>query len=258
MATAIRSELEDIAQAAKFTGPKDDEEPPVFGISQKPFLEIAKSFQKYRDALSQLEELAGVSARDDPEYLSREHWIVASTHIASLNKELQWNSARQNALNRLKHIREALIAFRKEIIEDARQRFSEQITAVWQLLRNDSGAKFSKLSIPKAKGKGFKLEMEVKALISDGERDKEVDALRVFSESQVNVIGIAAYVTRAKLLGHRLLIFDDPVQSMDEEHFCSFADKLIWVRLFWNRRKALFFNRIAPVAHAEGRNRRAL
>jgi len=32
----------------------------------------------------------------------------------------------------------------------------------------------------------------------------------------------------------------------------------IWVRLFWNRRKALFFNRIAPVAHAEGRNRRAL
>jgi len=33
--------------------------------------------------------------------------------------------------------------------------------------------------------------------------------------------------------------------------------EFIWVQLFWNRRKALFFNGIAPVAQAEGRNRRA-
>lgn len=64
-------------------------------------------------------------------------------------------------------------------------------------------------------------------MISDGIAEPEVDALRVFSESQVNVVGIAAYVTRANRLGHKLLIFDDPVQSMDEEHFRSFAVNLL-------------------------------
>ena len=47
--------------------------------------------------------------------------------------------------------------------------------------------------------------------------------LKVFSESQVNALGVAAFVTRSRLLGHDLLIFDDPVQSMDEDHFKTFA-----------------------------------
>ena len=33
--------------------------------------------------------------------------------------------------------------------------------------------------------------------------------------------------TRAKLLGHKILVLDDPVQSMDEEHFKTFARDLI-------------------------------
>ncbi len=54
-----------------------------------------------------------------------------------------------------------------------------------------------------------------------------MDALRVFSESQVNALGIAAFVTRSKLLGHKMLIFDDPVQSMDEDHFKTFAQDVL-------------------------------
>ena len=64
-------------------------------------------------------------------------------------------------------------------------------------------------------------------MLNDGEQQREVDALRVFSESQVNALGIAAFVTRSKLLGHKMLIFDDPVQSMDEEHFKTFAKDVL-------------------------------
>ena len=65
--------------------------------------------------------------------------------------------------------------------------------------------------------------LEVKATLNDGVETKEIDALKVFSESQVNALGVAAFVTRSRLLGHDLLIFDDPVQSMDEDHFKTFA-----------------------------------
>jgi len=86
---------------------------------------------------------------------------------------------------------------------------------------------FNKLHIPPPSGKGFPVEIEIKALLDDGQQQKEVDALRVFSESQVNALGIAAFVTRSKLLGHKMLIFDDPVQSMDEEHFRTFAEDVL-------------------------------
>ena len=56
---------------------------------------------------------------------------------------------------------------------------------------------------------------------------RDIDALNVMSESQVNAIGIAAFITRSRLLGHRCLIMDDPVQSMDDEHFKSFANELL-------------------------------
>jgi hypothetical protein len=53
-----------------------------------------------------------------------------------------------------------------------------------------------------------------------------VDAVRVFSESQTNVLGIAAFLTRSILLGHAFLVLDDPVQSMDDKHFRTLAKEL--------------------------------
>ena len=82
---------------------------------------------------------------------------------------------------------------------------------------------FSNLHVPEPKGKGFPVVLEVKATLNDGVETREIDALKVFSESQVNALGVAAFVTRSKLLGHDFLIFDDPVQSMDEDHFKTFA-----------------------------------
>jgi DNA repair exonuclease SbcCD ATPase subunit len=181
----------------------------------------------YRELVGQLESIVGASVKVDAAYLQRERWLAAAQVMPSLAEELRWQRALKEAQATLAEIRSALIALRIEIIEDARRHFSKRMTEVWESLRSDSGARFSALRIPEARGKGYKLELEVKAVISDGSGEREVDALRVFSESQVNVIGIAAYVTRAALLGHKVLIFDDPVQSMDEEHYSSFAAKLL-------------------------------
>ncbi|MBL0347272.1 hypothetical protein [Candidatus Villigracilis affinis] len=47
-----------------------------------------------------------------------------------------------------------------------------------------------------------------------------MDALRVFSESQINILGIAAFAVRSKLMGHKMIILDDPVR---EDHFKTFC-----------------------------------
>lgn len=185
--------------------------------------DLEPAFEKLRDRMSYLEDLVGASAREDAQYLARERWIAGAHALASITGEIAWRAGRTKAQKHLERIRTDLINLREEVVEGARAAFTEQIGEIWCLLRSDSGASFSQLRIPGARGRGYKLELEVKARISDADSDKEVDALRVFSESQINVVGIAAYVTRSRLLGHRVLIFDDPVQSMDEEHYRTFA-----------------------------------
>lgn len=182
---------------------------------------------EHRRNVDDLQEAVGAASRDDARYRLRENWLKAASLTVALVDDVAWEAAKVKATASLDGLREGLIELRTEIVEDARRTFSEEMTEIWGLLRADSGASFSQLHIPPARGKGFKLEFGLKAMISDGNTDSEVDALRVFSESQVNVVGIAAYVTRANRLGHKLLIFDDPVQSMDEEHFRSFAANLV-------------------------------
>ncbi len=184
---------------------------------------ISPVVHQYRQAFLKVEAAASAVARVDPKYRLRETWLICSENCPALAEDLRWEYAKRSAQTDLETIRNALIAYRKHFLEARRTSFNNGIGSVWGALRSDEYSSFSQLHIPEPRGKGFPVEIEVKAVLDDGDQQKEVDALRVFSESQVNALGIAAFVTRSKLLGHRMLIFDDPVQSMDEEHFKTFA-----------------------------------
>ena len=183
--------------------------------------------RRYRDAFRAVEAAVGAEASVDPQYRLRDAWISCFESTAAISTDLQWEQAKHQAQSDLQGIRESLIAYRQQFLESRRTSFNDGIQSVWAALRNERYSSFSKLHIPQPRGRGFPIEIEVKALLDDNQDQVEVDALRVFSESQVNALGIAAFVTRAKLLGHRMLIFDDPVQSMDEEHFKTFARDVI-------------------------------
>jgi DNA repair exonuclease SbcCD ATPase subunit len=188
---------------------------------------VSARLEEHSRTVASLERALGVGALANPEYATRAAWLQLAAHAYETAEQLKWEWALGKAQGLLSTIRKSLIEFRSAIIEGARKSFTDSMTNVWSLLRKDAGGKFSQITIPAAKGKGYKLEFEVKAILNDGSGDAEVDALRVFSESQINVVGIAAYVTRAVALDHKVLVFDDPVQSMDEDHFKSLADSLI-------------------------------
>lgn len=183
----------------------------------------------YGASFRELESALSVLALSNRTYALRARWLGVAADLDGVVLAIKWQDAKQQAQKYLKKLRSAFMELRTRIIDDARQTFSDRMTDVWKVLRRDTASSFSRLSIPAPKGRGYKLEIEVKAELSDGGADgkHEVDALKVFSESQVNVLGLAAYVTRARLLGHGVLIFDDPVQSMDDEHHRSFAGALL-------------------------------
>jgi energy-coupling factor transporter ATP-binding protein EcfA2 len=183
--------------------------------------------REYAGIYQSLERAVASIVREDPDYSLREAWLAVAANLDDIAVELQWENAKKRAQAELVTIRERLIEARKDLLNARRDRFGNEMTAIWSQLRSDRYSAFSRLFVPEPRGRGFPIEIEVKAILDDGTQQKEVDALRVFSESQVNVLGLAAYMTRAKLLGHRVLVLDDPVQSMDEDHFKTFSSGLI-------------------------------
>ena len=184
---------------------------------------IHKQARTYAEAFTEVEAAVGTAARRDPQYRLREAWIECSDELSQIVSEIKWEDSKFRAQRDLQSIRSCLIDFRRDYLESRRLSFNRGMQAVWSSLRGDIYSRFSQLYVPEPSGKGFLVEIEVKALLDDGNTTRELDALQVFSESQVNALGIAAFITRSELIGHRVLIFDDPVQSMDEEHFKTFA-----------------------------------
>lgn len=183
--------------------------------------------RRYTDALGVVEAAVGAAAGADPKYRLRQVWLGCFDNVTGVADDLRWEQAKRQAQKDLEAIRSALMDYRQGFLDCRRTAFNEEIQGVWNALRSDVYSRFSQLRIPPPRGKGFPVEIEVKAMVDDGRTTKEVDALRVFSESQVNALGVAAFVTRSKLLGHKVLVLDDPVQSMDEEHFKTFARDLL-------------------------------
>ena len=179
--------------------------------------------EEYRLALRSLETVIGQEASSDEEYKKRQSWLTCVKSQGELLDDFKWERAKSSSQKDLTDIRKDLMNFRGRYLEGRRVLFSEGMQEVWSCLREDTYSAFSNLQVPEPKGKGFPVVLEVKATLNDGFKTKEIDALKVFSESQVNALGVAAFVTRSRLLGHDLLVFDDPVQSMDEDHFKTFA-----------------------------------
>ena len=178
---------------------------------------------RYLCAFNEVETKVGASVRTDPLFRFREAWLTCATDVEGINAEFKWVRAKRDADKDLKLMRNHLISYREDLLNARRNEFNQGIDGVWSALRKDSYSRFSQLHIPKPRGRGYPVRIELKAMLSDAQGATEVDVLKVFSESQVNALGISAFITRSKLLGHGVLIFDDPVQSMDEDHFKTFA-----------------------------------
>jgi hypothetical protein len=140
---------------------------------------------QYRQVFLKVEAATSAVAREDPKYRLRETWLLCSENCTALAEDLNWEHAKRSAQNDLEITRKALIEYRKHFLEARRKSFNKGIGAIWGALRADEYSSFSELHIPEPKGKGFPVEIEVKATLNDGEQQKQVDALRVFSESQV-------------------------------------------------------------------------
>ncbi len=128
--------------------------------------------------------------------------------IANVRKELQ-EAQRQIDTAKL------------QVFNDKFQGMSDEITRWWQLLRPDEPVHFEAVR-PRGAGKRF-VSLKARLRPQLGAAGVERDALGVFSDSQLNALGFAAFLARTKLQESPLIILDDPLQAGDADHRLTFV-----------------------------------
>lgn len=100
---------------------------------------------------------------------------------------------------------------------------SDEILEWWNRLRPDEPVVFDRAE-PRAGGRRF---VDLKAKLTAGGIVEERDALGIFSDSQLNALGLAAFLARAILQRVPFVVLDDPVQAGDDEHRDTFIDVVL-------------------------------
>ncbi len=141
-------------------------------------------------------------------------WLIALAAYRAIQEELD------------EAIREIDRA-KAEVLDDKFDELSQEIVRWWDLLRPDEPTSFHGL---KRSGTGRRF-IDLKAYLSTadaaGSQGVLRDVVAVFSDSQLNALGLASFLARTIREGSGFVVLDDPVPATDREHRAFFVDKVL-------------------------------
>lgn len=140
---------------------------------------------------------------------------------ADLLGAIQRRSARQEAREELSQA-VAQIDEAKGLIFDRRfEEISSEIEEWWELLRPEEHVQFGGV---RRRGTGRRyIDFKARLHVEVGGEHFERDAIGVLSDSQLNALGLAAFLARCQKQGNPIVVLDEPVQAGDDEHRVTFA-----------------------------------
>lgn len=107
------------------------------------------------------------------------------------------------------------------ILDENFEALSAEISEWWNLMRPQERVTFRGI---RRRGSGRRF-MRFKAALKrvDGDSTEERDAVAVFSDSQLNCLGLSAFLARWARSSAGFIVLDDPVIASDEGHINTFA-----------------------------------
>lgn len=129
--------------------------------------------------------------------------------------------ARLAASKRLQRAAKEIDAAVQKVFDDRFAAMSEEIGKWWETIRPDQPVRFDGVA---RRGTGRRY-LDLKGCLELDDRAPGVvrDAVSVFSDSQLNALGLAAFLARCVLRSAPLIVLDDPIPGSDSEHRYTFA-----------------------------------
>ncbi len=146
---------------------------------------------------------------------------------AALRTALIEQRARQIVRRELEDAIRALDQANASVLDEKFADLSDEITVWWDLLRPSEPTSFAGVR----RGASGRRYIDLKARLSTDPNDTSGGVLRdvvaVFSDSQLNCLGLSAFLARATREATGFVILDDPVLASDDEHRAMFIHRVI-------------------------------
>lgn len=139
--------------------------------------------------------------------------------------DLAAESSRRRTVKRLKAAERALRDSAGRVLDDRFATMSDAIGNWWTSIRPEELVGFGGV---KRRAGGERFVNLIAALRADPAGSViERDALGVYSDSQLNALGLSIFLARAELLGTPLVVLDDPIPGSDPEHRLTFVQNTL-------------------------------
>jgi hypothetical protein len=143
---------------------------------------------------------------------------------------VRWLVARAAHREVLEEVDEAIRQIdeaKAEILDEKFMELGREILRWWNLLRPDEPTSFDGIQRG-GTGRRF-IDLKARLAAGPGGSSGSVlrDAVAVFSDSQLNCLGLAAFLARTVRERTGFVVLDDPVPASDEEHRAFFIDRVL-------------------------------
>ncbi|MCL3863038.1 ATP-binding protein [Actinotalea sp. K2] len=146
-------------------------------------------------------------------------------HVEQLVHDLVAEAGRKRTITRLKAAEQALRKGAGRVLDARFEQMSKAIDEWWATIRPEELVGFGGVR-RRAGGSRF---VNLDATLRSAPTEKVVvrDALGIFSDSQLNALGLAIFLARAELLGSSVIVLDDPIPGSDADHRLSFVQNTL-------------------------------
>lgn len=147
------------------------------------------------------------------------------TYAEQLVEDLVTEAGRRQTIKRLKAAEKALRKGAGLVLDTRFERMSKAIDGWWGTIRPEELVGFG--GVRRRAGGARFVNLDAKLRSAPAADVVIRDALGVYSDSQLNALGLSIFLARAELLGSRVVVLDDPIPGSDADHRLTFVQNTL-------------------------------
>lgn len=140
---------------------------------------------------------------------------------AELVADIVTEATRQQTIRRLNTAEKALSTAAGAVLDTRFTQMSDTITKWWTTIRPDELVGFG--GVKRRAGGTLFVNLVADLRIDMLSTPVTREALGVYSDSQLNALGLSIFLARTELLGSRVVVLDDPIPGSDSDHRLTFV-----------------------------------
>lgn len=187
--------------------------------------ELQRASHDHHEALQTLRAVVEPSVRHRVAGSGFAELLNLVAHGEQLVQDLVAEAGRKRTITRLKSAEQALSKGAGRVLDARFEQMSEAINGWWATIRPDELVGFGGVR-RRAGGSRF---VNLAATLRSSTSGAAVvrDAIGVYSDSQLNALGLSIFLARAELLGSRVVVLDDPIPGSDSDHRLTFVQNTL-------------------------------